>query len=589
MTDFTPQRFPNLFRGHWPTTGLATAISTIDMRELAQEYEYLREVAPSRSSRNKPYFVRHDGGLSGKNFSSRSEEHLAIALWHLDARWPSADRSSLRLLDYQFPLKASRSDTGLGKVDLLGATDEGRLAVIELKVRRKNGSRGDTPVLALMEGLRYAAVVEANHGAIASEAGDIFGITLADRPPIVQILAPENWWRGWRDMTARTRRASGHWEASLAELAVGLESRLGITVEWASLQGTDPTDITWDGRGPRLARRPTLKTVRLEVETVAGTAVDYVDYEQTLLQHLWAWADRRHSKEIDDGGRSGRPPVLRPEFASKGLLVPTDPSRARDVVSVIHRSHRHRWFRSLKSSQALAQSVFGAVHAFRRLDLLRDVPADCGRPAFLEDPRGASLNLEHEVRSLGEPRSTSVDAYIEAPSRRIAVECKFTEREFGVCSRPKLRPQDRTYAEQYCDGDYRVQRGRRERCALTEIGVRYWAYLPHLFDWKTDHDLRPCPFSEIYQLARNALAVTVTTGGCDPNAGHVLVVYDARNPEFAGSGTAQRQYEAAIAACRVPGLFRRLSWQRLAGALDAAPDLAYLVAGLQGKYGISPE
>ncbi len=209
-----------------------------------------------------------------------------------------------------------------------------------------------------------------------------------------------------------------------------------------------------------------------------------------------------------------------------------------------------------------------------------------GRPAFLEDTRGASLVLEHKVRILGEPRRTSVDVLLEGRSQRVAVECKFTEREFGVCSRPKLRPRDPSYAEQHCDGNYRVQRGRRERCALTEIGVRYWTCLPHLFDWNADQDLQPCPFSPLYQLARNALAATLTDTGLNANSGHVLAVYDARNPEFLAGGAAQQQYASAIAASRIPGLIRRLSWQRLAGALAPAPELAYLVAGLEGKYGI---
>ena len=192
------------------------------------------------------------------------------------------------------------------------------------------------------------------------------------------------------------------------------------------------------------------------------------------------------------------------------------------------------------------------------------------------------------MRSLGEPRSTSVDVLVEAGPKRVAVECKLTEREFGVCSRPQLRPSAPNYAEQHCDGHYRIQRGRRERCALTEIGVRYWTYLPHLFDWAADRDLRPCPFSEVYQLARNALAATVTAPGFDQNSGHVLVVYDARNPEFVVGGAVQRQYESAINSCRVPGLIRRLSWQRLVGAFTCAPELSYLLAGLEGKYGIRP-
>ena len=317
--------------------------------------------------------------------------------------------------------------------------------------------------------------------------------------------------------------------------------------------------------------------------------VDYAGYENALLGHLWIWANRYHSSELDCGRRMGRPPVLRREFALKAVLVPSDPAKASGVVSAVPKEERHRWFRSFKSSQALAQSVFGAIRTFGRPDLLDGVTADCGRPAFLEDTCDASLVLEHKVRSLSEPRPTSVDVLLEARSKRIAVECKFMERKFGVCSRTQLRPGDPNYAEQHCDGNYRIQRGRRERCALTEIGIRYWTHLPHLFDWAADHDLRPCPFSEVYQLARNALAATVTASGFDQNSGHVLVVYDARNPEYAAGGAAQRQYESAIRACRVPGLIRRLSWQRLVGTLKCAPEFTYLLVGLEGKYGIRPE
>ena len=321
----------------------------------------------------------------------------------------------------------------------------------------------------------------------------------------------------------------------------------------------------------------------------AGAVDAAAGYENVLLGHLWGWADRYHAGELDGGSRDGRPPVLRAESASRSLLVPSDPTKASGIVSAIPSKARHRWFRSFKSSQALTQSVFAALDRFGRLDLLEGVIAECGRPAFLEDARSASLVLEHEVRSLGEPRRTSVDVLLDAHSKRVAVECKLTERKFGVCSRPQLRPGAPSYAEQHCDGNYRIQRGRGARCALTEIGVRYWTYLPHLFDWAADGDLWPCPFSEVYQLARNALAATVSERGFNPDSGHVLVVYDARNPEFAADGEAGHQYESATSACRVPGLIRRLSWQRLVNALTCAPELAYLLTGLEGKYGIRPE
>ncbi len=183
----------------------------------------------------------------------------------------------------------------------------------------------------------------------------------------------------------------------------------------------------------------------------------------------------------------------RTKQAEVSIPSPRDPARTAIIVSGVPDKGRHQWFHSFRSSQALAQGVFGAVGAFGRLDVLNSIVADCGRPAFLEDARRASLVLEHRVRHLGEPRRTSVDVFLEAGSKRVAVECRLMEREFGVCSRPKLRPDDRNYAEQQCDESYRIQRGRRARCALTEIGVRYWTYLPHLFDWAAYHDLQPCP------------------------------------------------------------------------------------------------
>ena len=588
MTIYSSERFPILFRRRWPTTDLADTIEGIDVDALCGEYEALHKAAPIRSERNKRHFVGHDGHLDATDPGNPSENHLAIALWRLGSGRAPASTGWLRLLDYQFPLYAADSDRSLRGVDLLAATDDDRLAVVELKVRRPNRARYQSPLRALMQALRYTAVVQANHRAIAVEASDLFAIDLADAPPIVQILAPRDWWDEWCDMPRRTRRAAGPWESRFLELAARLEARLGIAIECAQLDDTGLDDIAWDAHGPCVPRAPAMSRVPLDREPERA-AVDYAGYEAAVRSHLWAWADRHHSSELDGGPRTRRPPVLEARLASKGVLVPVDPTRARSIASALPRSERHPRFSSLKSSQALAQSVFGAICAFGRLDLLDGVSAECGRPAFLADTKGASLVLEHKVRTLDEPRQTSVDVLVEGPSKRVAVECKFTEDEFGRCSRTRLRPGDPTYPEQHCDGNYRVQRGRRERCALTEIGVLYWTYLPRLFRWNADRDLRPCPFSPTYQLARNALAATVTDNGFDAASGHVLVVYDARNPEFGAGGDAQSQYEAAIGACRIPGLIRRLSWQRLTVALVAAPELAYLTDALEAKYGIQAE
>ena len=151
-------------------------------------------------------------------------------------------------------------------MDLLGATDRGRLVVVELKIQRNHSSRGDTPVRALMEGLRYAAVVHANLRGIAAEAVTRFGINLSDGPPIVQILGAGSWWSGWRDMSASTRRAAGNWEPRFLELSDRLESRLGIVIECALLKGAEPDDIAWDACGPVLRHTPQLQMFRLQAD-----------------------------------------------------------------------------------------------------------------------------------------------------------------------------------------------------------------------------------------------------------------------------------------------------------------------------------
>ena len=160
------------------------------------------------------------------------------------------------------------------------------------------------------------------------------------------------------------------------------------------------------------------------------------------------------------------------------------------------------------------------------------------------------------------------------------------EDEFGRCSRPSLKKT----AKEYCDGSYRLQGGLRHRCALTEVGIRYWDHLPRLFDWPSDRDHEPCPFGATYQLARNVLAATVMPEGeLAPTGGHALVVYDARNPAFQANGMAEEQWRLAVDACLDRRLLRRLSWQSLLTSLVRAPELAYLVEGLAEKYGLKPD
>lgn len=221
-----------LFGNSGHTTGLADAISDLDRRLLRSEYGRLIEQAPRRANRGKSYFVEHDGVSAEKRTSNRGEEHLAFRFYALKGFWTNASGERFRFLDYQFPLQARQSDKGIGKIDLVGVTDSGRVMVIELKRKpERENQRGETPLEALMQGLRYAAIVATNLATIATEAKNCFDVKIVEKPPIVQILASKAWWHGWLTLSGSTCEAAEEWEPAFAELVRDIESTLGVPVE----------------------------------------------------------------------------------------------------------------------------------------------------------------------------------------------------------------------------------------------------------------------------------------------------------------------------------------------------------------------
>ena len=224
-------RESNLFRDRWTASNPSLKHSTdsVDPDALAAEYRALRENALRRLT---SYFFGRDGTTEGTHPDTpriQWEPRYAMALWNLECRWPRFDGSWHRFLDYQMPLKAIRENRDIGKIDLLGVTDRGRLIVVEFKCPRSG--RGQSPMHAWMEGLRYAAVVEANLGVLAREARNCFGCKVAvETPPIVQVLGPRSWWCDWLDSGLK-HRAAGDWNHAFVRLASAVEARIGVAVE----------------------------------------------------------------------------------------------------------------------------------------------------------------------------------------------------------------------------------------------------------------------------------------------------------------------------------------------------------------------
>lgn len=317
------------------------------------------------------------------------------------------------------------------------------------------------------------------------------------------------------------------------------------------------------------------------------------DYKADLNQRYWEYQKSQFSNGLNFFERpyaqDGRPPVFIRDEAWRNVIVNSVASQqdTHRLLALIPNGERQKWFGSMNSSQALAQSIFGNLAINDSLHYLSEIKDDEGQDLFGKAKISSdNFAMEYKVKYLREPRSTSLDGYVSG-DYRIAIECKFTEAEVGTCSRPRLESTVSNYESEHCNGTYSIQRTRKERCSLTEIGVLYWHYVPSLFKWKSDSDLNPCPLNKNYQLVRNILAAGVKPDGTvSLNNGRVVLIYDERNPAFQNNGNGLIAYIEVQKALREPTMLRKCSWQRIVQHMREKDILSWLTKNLTPKYGL---
>jgi len=304
------------------------------------------------------------------------------------------------------------------------------------------------------------------------------------------------------------------------------------------------------------------------------------DYLDQLIAGFWFYRDQRFFTQQDvflnNRKQSGKPPVFRPEFEDLNIIAPESNRAA--VLGTLPVSNRQQWFSSMRSSQALTQSVFGTLKVLDKLHLLTAVKADDGGLAFFtETPLASECYLEHPCTSLGEltNRETKSDVFFDG-KHKVSVECKLAEEAFGSCSQPTILPTAPNYERDLCDGTYSRQRLRRERCSLTEKGILYWERIPAILRWDAEADRSPCPMRTPYQLVRNVLVA---------ESGHAVLVYDSRNPHFKRSGDCAELFERLRNDLHDPTKLQRCSWQAICDVLADDSDLRDFVAELKLKFG----
>jgi hypothetical protein len=317
------------------------------------------------------------------------------------------------------------------------------------------------------------------------------------------------------------------------------------------------------------------------------------NYKADLNQRYWEYQKSQFSNGLNFFDRpfaqDERPPVFITSESWRNVLInPTANQQEIDkLLALVPKGEKHKWFRSMNSSQALALSILGNLAINDSLHYLSEIKDDEGHDLFGKAQISSdNFEMEYKVNYLGEPRSTSLDGYISG-DYRIAIECKFTEAEVGTCSRPRLTSNDSNYESEHCNGAYSIQRERKERCSLTEVGVLYWKYIPSLFKWKNDSDLILCPLNKNYQLVRNVLAAGVKPDGTvSLNNGHAVLIYDERNPAFQNNGDGLIAYMEVQKALQEPTMLRKCSWQHIVQHLREKNILSWLTENLSLKYGL---
>jgi hypothetical protein len=247
--------------------GFREAAERLTGEGLAELYQQEVANAPKRYDADKKFLLGQKGVAPRGGKSGKPHEHLSIALVNrfraagegLDLpAAPAGD--TFDSLGYQVPLKIRQSDPDprIGKIDLVGAVPEKRLAIGILKFvppTATRGSTGDTPLRALLEGLAYTAIVQANRNEVIAEIDSVYERKLSDDPPVLIILGNTRYWELCRKREAQKGAA---WINQMERLAQEVDENLGIEVRYLGMKLQGDPGWEYDDDKPILVGTPIL-------------------------------------------------------------------------------------------------------------------------------------------------------------------------------------------------------------------------------------------------------------------------------------------------------------------------------------------
>ncbi len=221
------------------------------------------------------------------------------------------------------------------------------------------------------------------------------------------------------------------------------------------------------------------------------------------------------------------------------------------------------------SSQALCIDLFGTLKTAPNAErdaVLGHLSAQLDLPDA--GPWQVELEWEHPANILQERRKTQVDAVAAGADTTILFECKFAERDGGTCSQTIPRRVGSEVERPQCNGNYELQvnpvNGNTAHCALTGKGIRYWEFIPNVFQLNSVADHVPCPFrGSGYQWMRN-LVLADAIGKSEARQTTFIIVYaDHSNLPFPNT-LASPKWAAFVRALRADAVqFHTISYQDL--------------------------
>ena len=276
----------------------------------------------------------------------------------------------------------------------------------------------------------------------------------------------------------------------------------------------------------------------------------YRKYEKLLIKHYSAYYERHSNLRCARHAYSAR---------SLSAALPDGYAALRQLLPP-RSTHIHA--RSARSSQSLALALLGcaadrdpSLRWFWKALRLPHQAKEATRYTFEQTLSPPDLNEQ--------PRASQLDFVAETSHYLAAVECKWSEAGFGICSCTRER-EGNPGVGGFCP-DRVIVRPKYWQTAQKVFGL-FGERLPFL----------PCPISTAYQAIRTAAAARQLAGR--HRRAVFVLLFDANNPYFRHTGAwpgwpaLLRQTVATKNTCS-RFRFRALSWQHLIRLLPLLPEV----------------